>query len=150
MRALPILALAVVLVPASAAPTRGPIPPQIQVVLEITSYGELPRDLVALLIPFFSKNLYARPLTIPPEKRTDATAAFEHPSGDFVVTNGRFNCIVVAYYSVTPGRDATGRIARDRAGDFELALLDFLESLPEPRPVPREVTFGSRYCSHAT
>jgi hypothetical protein len=119
-------------------------------VVEVTSYGELPRDLLALLVPFFSKNLYAYPLQIPVDKRTEATAAFQHPSGDFVVTNGRFNCVVVAYYSVRPGQDASGRVARERAGAFELALLDFLEGLPEPRPRPREVAFGSRYCASAT
>jgi hypothetical protein len=135
--------------PAWAAPGPAAPPPRVQLVVEVVSYGERSRDLLSLLVPFFSKNLYSHALPLPRERRTDASAAFEHPSGDFVVTSGRFNCIVVVYYSARPGPDANGRIAKERAGLFQLALMDFLEELPEPRPRPREVTFGSRYCMTA-
>lgn len=149
-RALLLATVAAVPLIASGASTVKRLPPRMEMVLEVTSYGEQPRDLLALLVPFFAKNLYANPLKLRPDMAQEATAAFEHPSGDFVVTSGRFNCVVVAYYSLLPGKDASGLIARERAGRFQLALMDFLEGLPTPRPVPREVTFGSQHCHESS
>lgn len=144
------LAIAIFLSAPAAAARDVRIPPHVEVVLEVTSYGELPRDLVALLVPFFASKLYSRDLRLRSKDTTGATAAFGHSNGDFLVTAGRFNCIVVAYYSMRPGKDSTGRIASERSHDLEAALLDFVEGLPTPRPVLKEVAFGSRYCVAAT
>ncbi|MBS0376739.1 MAG: hypothetical protein JSR73_19355 [Proteobacteria bacterium] len=118
--------------------------------MEVTSYGERPRDLLALLVPFLAAKHYTWRRPPASSEIPEGSAAFEHPDGDFVVTAGRFNCIVVAYYALSPGKDRWGVVARDRAGSFEVALMDFLEGLPTPRPVPREVVFGSKYCVGAT
>ena len=100
-------------------------------------------------VPFLAKHHFAQSQRNPETPR-EGSAAFVSPGGDFVVTAGRFNCVVVVYYSKWPGKDDTGALPNQRAGSFRFALFDFLDSLPAPRPLPREVTFGSKYCANAT
>ena len=120
--------------------------------MEVTSYGERPRDLLALLVPFLAKQQFYQPFQRLSAKYAEGSAFFDNPDkprGDFIVTAGRFNCIVVVYYS-NPNTGPNADLSKERAYAFQLALLDFLEGLPTPRPVQREVTFGSRYCANAT
>jgi hypothetical protein len=142
------LLVAVAASSAAAPPSRPP--PRVELIFEIRSYGEQPRDIVALLVPFLAKLRFSRAQRPSSMKIPDGAEAFGRLDGDFVITSGRFNCILIAYYSGYPGLGPDGAVPKDRAGAFAANLLDFLDGLPTPRPQPRQVTLGSKYCSDAT
>jgi hypothetical protein len=146
------LALLVLPLAVSGAPAPPPpLPPQVEAVMEIRSYGERPRDLLALLLPFLGQRQFApdsrRYLALAP--RAEGSEVFYGPGEDFVVTAGRFNCIVVSYYSTRAVAAARRASPKERADRFRAALWDFLDGLPTPRPELREITWGSKYCTEA-
>ncbi len=112
--------------------------------MEIRSYGERPRDLLALIVPLLGQREFALDARRRLAARPEGSETFAHPGGDFVATTGRFNCIVVAYFT---GNARIRRGAKARAEAFRIALWDYLDALPTPRPTIREIVWGSTYCS---
>jgi transposase InsO family protein len=141
-----LLALSTLLPLAAAAAPPLP-PPNVEALMEIRSYGERPRDLLALIVPLLGQRQFAPDSRRRAEVKAEGGETFAHAGGDFVVTAGRYNCIVVAYYTGSGRGTAIRKGARERAEAFRLALWDFLDALPTPRPTIREITWGSKYCS---
>jgi hypothetical protein len=69
---------------ASASPPR-PLPPQIEGVMEIRSYGERPRDLLALLVPFIGGRHFAPDLRRRVTDRPEGTELFRGPDATLSV-----------------------------------------------------------------
>jgi hypothetical protein len=134
---------------ASVATAAPATPPHLELVIEVSSYGERPRDLTALLVPLFARLQFSQLQKAPALAGWEGSATFTRADADFVIAAGRYNCIVVAYYAGRPGKGTGGAWPKDRAGTFAAALLDFLDGLPTPRPQAREVVWGSKYCAAA-
>jgi hypothetical protein len=117
--------------------------------IEIRSYGERSRDLLALLVPFFAKSEFSQVTLIPVDRDKEGAGIFSAPNGDYVATAGRYNCLIVAYSSTVKGVGKDGVAATDRFNKFRLTIHDFLAGLPAPRPVPRDVEWGKKSCLDA-
>ena len=114
--------------------------------IEIRSYGERSRDLLALLIPFFAKSDFSQVTLIPVDRDTEGAGIFSASNGDYVATAGRYNCLIVAYSSTVIGVGTDGITPTERFHRFRLKVRDFLAGLPAPRPVPRDVEWGKKSC----
>ena len=121
-----------------------------EALVEIRSYGEQYRDLKALLVPFLAKHRFYESSLRDKTKAGAPASAFTGPDGDFAATTGRYNCVLVAYYSTRTEPSSDGAMPRDRANSFTIALDEFLTGLPEPRPTFRVTTWGATHCANPT
>jgi hypothetical protein len=113
--------------------------------IEIRSYGESPRDLLALLVPFLAHREFVpdRPAA---DSSNQGAATFSGSNGDFVSTTGRFNCLIVVYLSRSSAKEIGQSPVPGNFRAFRLALGEFLAGLPTPRPVPRDIEWGAKSC----
>ncbi len=130
--------------PSATAPARPA--PNAETVIELRSYGEYPRDMIELLVPFVARLEFAEVRITTKSPPGVAAAAFVAADGDFLIVTGRFNCIVVAYFARWPYRTSRGPTARDRADSFRAELDGFLARLPTPRLDWSEVIWGENHC----
>jgi hypothetical protein len=117
--------------------------------IEIRSYGEQSRDLLALMVPFFAKIEFSQITTIPVDRDKEGAGIFAAPNGDYVATAGRYNCLIVVYSSTVKGVGKDGIAPTERFNKFRSTVRDFLAGLPAPRPVPRDVEWGKKSCLDA-
>ncbi len=121
-----------------------------ETVRELHSYGEERRDLLTLMAPFlaaqgFSDGPAGRDINVFGEATT-----FLGADGDLIGVRGRFNCIVVTYYSTfqhDPGRTRSLDVALSA---FNRALDAFLSSLPSPKLQSRTLDWSAPACVNAT
>ena len=119
-----------------------------EVAIELRSYGEQPRDLVELLVPFvanlgFSVRVNSSSLRDPGINQ----ALVRESDGDIVALWGKgFNCVVVEYFVIWQRNLKADSLAAKRAQIFETALDRFLRGLPAPRLSMHTLEWGSAYC----
>ena len=141
----------VVSLEASAAPppTRLLEPSAPQWTLQVTSYGELGRDLSALFIPFFAgRDFVPNSLWASRLKVDEADAIYFGSNSDYIAVIGRYSCVIIRYYGtvlVYPRFDDRG--LKKRAGLFRDDIGRFLAELPEPRPTTKDLDLRSTYCA---
>ena len=114
--------------------------------IEIRSYGERPRDLLALLMPFLAKREFSRSDPISEETASEGSATFTGRNGNFLSTAGHVNCIVVVYLSLSVAKGTRALNNAENFSAFRTALSDYLSGLPTPRPVPRDIEWGTKAC----
>lgn len=126
-----------------------PEPLQPDALVMLSSYGEQPNDLIELLVPFLARHEFA----IDRPRRVDdngvATANFvsaaSHAYGrDSIYVSGRYNCIVLAYYSSPYERLRRPVDGIMRSAKFRMDLEGFVQSLPTPRLRTQDLTLGTR------
>jgi len=132
---------------ASAAEEPMAIP---ELVREVRSYGEERRDLAALFVPFLSAHGFHDSSTMPDAWFFDETVTFGGDDGDFVGVRGRYNCIVLVYYSTLREPKSRRRSIRSALDEFEAAMADFVARLPSPKLAVRSLTWGDPKCPDAT
>ncbi len=147
------LSLGALLAVANAGRAASPEAPMtnIELVRELRSYGEERRDLVALFIPFLAEIGF----TDSESKMPDAsffgeTSTIAGSNGDFIGIRGRYNCIVLVYYSTLREDRSRSRTLRTTVDAFDSALTEYVARLPSPKLTLRSVTWGATTCANAT
>ena len=107
--------------------------------LELRSYPEDPRDLVALLIPFLAKLNFAEKLPREPWPGGIVRAFLLGTSGDIIDLTGQRGCVVVVLEATLLPTGPEKRARSSRVQEFRTALHAFLGSLPTPRLSAKDV-----------
>lgn len=152
-RLVPVLCCALLAGTSAAAPAepkgRLPEPLQPDALVLLSSYGEQPNDLIELLVPFLAKRGFAadRPRQVDPGGA--ALASFTNSAAvlalrDFIIAGGRFNCVLVAYYSSSYERLTRPANGVLRSAQFRIDLEAFLQSLPTPRVSTRDIDWQKK------
>jgi hypothetical protein len=124
--------------------------PHPELVKEIKSYGEERRDLIALFVPFLAKHDFYDDAAISEARDYSDTATYRGPDGDFVGIRGRYNCIVITYYSTLKDPASRKRSAGAALDAYEEAIEAFVASLPSPKLAVRTLIWGTPACGTAT
>ena len=136
---------------AAAAPRKPKLPEVTQpdALVLLTSYGEKPNDLIELLVPFLAKHDFAmdRPRRI--DDKGVASASFQNTDAlgydkDFIVVAGRYNCVIVAYFSSPYERLSRPVNGILRSAQFRVDLEGFVQSLPTPRLRTEDIVWGKK------
>ena len=133
-------------------PAPPPAPLQPDALVEIRSYGEAANELIELLVPFLAKQHFGSDRPRRHDRTGVVSAVFVGPSrpgvgGDFIVTTGTYNCVLLAYYTAPGERSGRPADGIGRAVQFRIDLEGYLRNLPTPRVATQDIAWESkRWC----
>jgi hypothetical protein len=115
----------------------------------LTSYGEKANDLIELLVPFLARHGFGMVHPRHIDANGVATASFQSMKPmaygrDFIVVSGRYNCLLVGYFSSQVERLSAPANGILRSVQFRVDLEGFVQSLPTPRLRTEDLVWGKK------